>query len=282
MAGTQRQVGMEIHFNCTQCGKCCRDSKLPLTVVEAINWLQRGHQVQLICEASPWPESLTEDDPRAAHFKRRSFAVMSGSVPTRVVVTLVANLAGACPNLLADMRCGIYEDRPLVCRIYPAEINPFIGLKPDEKACPPEAWTKDQPVLQRDGRVMSAKIRQDIHSSRNNDALDADVKRRLCVALNIIDAAVVHEAVLIYSPAAETLLPALAFAMATDAGPDAGPKTLSQWRFVSDRRETIEDLATSGGIALRLGDAAPASYQYLNFKRQALFGPYSAAKSNLS
>ena len=137
---------MDIHFSCTQCGKCCRDTKIPLTVAEAINWLKRGDEVQLLCEASPWLGAL-DSDPRAAHFKRRSFAVMSGSMPTRVVVMLVANVVGACPNLLADRRCGIYEDRPLVCRIYVRQksMYPFIALKRENKACPPEAWTKGSP-----------------------------------------------------------------------------------------------------------------------------------------
>ena len=48
---------------------------------------------------------------------------MSGSLPTRVVVILTGAYEGPCPNLQPDMRCGIYEQRPLVCRIYPAEIK---------------------------------------------------------------------------------------------------------------------------------------------------------------
>jgi len=48
----------------------------------------------------------------------------------------------------------------------------------------------------------------------------------------------------------------------------------AQWRFVSNLPETIENLTASGGIALPLRDAGAASYQHLNFKRDALFGPY--------
>jgi Fe-S-cluster containining protein len=257
---------MEMHFNCTRCGKCCRDTKIPLTVAEAINWLKRGDEVQLLCEASPWPEAL-DGEPRAAHFKRRSFAVMSGSMPTRVVVMLVANVVGACPNLLADQRCGIYEDRPLVCRIYPAEINPFVTLKPENKACPPEAWSRDQPVLQIGGVLMDDVIRQDIDMSRAADVLDADLKSRLCLALNVVDTALVHEAVLVYSPTAETLLSALSIALSTS--PCQEPAT--QWRFVSDQPETIANLAKSGGIALHLRDAEAASFQHVGFRREAIF-----------
>jgi len=206
---------MDIHFGCTQCGKCCRDTKVPLTVAEAIKWLNRGDEVQLLCEASPWPEAL-DREPRAAHFKRRSFAAMSGSMPTRVIVMLVANVVGACPNLLSNMRCGIYEDRPLVCRIYPAEINPFVEFKRENKACPPEAWVKNLPLLQR-GRVLTDNvISRDIEMSRAADVLDAGVKSRLCLALNLAHTALVHDAFLVYSPTAQTLLSALSCAIATD------------------------------------------------------------------
>src|SRR6202021_106315 len=257
MPNNQRMENL-IHFGCTQCGKCCRDTKVPLTVAEAIKWLNRGDEVQLLCEASPWPEAL-DGEPRAAHFKGGPFARMSGSMPPRVVVMLVANVVGACPNLLADQRCGIYEDRPLVCRIYPAEINPFVALKPDNKACPPEAWSRDQPVLQIGGVLMDDVIRQDIDMSRAADVLDADLKSRLCLALNVVDTALVHEAVLVYSPTAETLLSALSVALSTN--PCQAPAV--QWRFVSDQPGTIANLAKSGGIALHLRDAEAASFQHV-------------------
>jgi Fe-S-cluster containining protein len=208
-----------------------------------------------------------DSEPRAAHFKRRSFAVMSGSMPTRVVVMLVANVVGACPNLLANNRCGIYENRPLVCRIYPAEINPFIALKPGNKACPPEAWTKHQPVLQREEALVDDLIRQDIEMSRAADALDTELKRRLCLALNVEHTALVHEAVLVYSPSTETLLSALAFAIAADSVQEPA----DQWRFVSNQPESVSNLTKGGGIAFHLRDVAGTSFQHLGFKREAIF-----------
>ena len=244
--------------------------KLPLTVVEAVKWLYRGHAVQLVCAASPWPAAVADDDPKAAHFKRRSFAATSGSMPARVMVMLVANIVGPCPNLLTDLRCGIYEDRPLVCRIYPAEINPFIPLEPMKKACPPEAWEANLPVLQRYGAIMHDATLQDIQRSRDADTFDADVKRRLCVALNVFDAAPVHEAVLVYSPSAAMLLSALAFAIATESGSQAP----AHWRFVSNRSGTVESLAAHGGVAVHLGGEMTTPYQYVSRERRALFGPY--------
>jgi Fe-S-cluster containining protein len=262
---------MELHFGCTQCGKCCRDTKVPLSVAEAVEWLNRGDEVQLLCEASPWPEAL-DGDSRAAHFKRRSFAVMSGSMPTRVVVMLVANVVGACPNLLSDMRCGIYEDRPLVCRIYPAEINPFVALKRENKECPPEAWTEDLPLLQRGGVLTDNVISRDIEKSRAADIFDAELKGRLCRALNVAHAALVHEAVLVYSPNTQTLLSALSSTIATDSS----QAPAAHWRFVSDQQQTVATLAKSGADALHLSGAAAASFQYLGSRREAIFGPGAA------
>src|ERR1700735_3138369 len=225
MPNNQRMENL-IHFGCTQCGKCCRDTKVPLTVAEAIKWLNRGDEVQLLCEASPWPEAL-DGEPRAAHFKGRSFAVM----------------------------------------------NPLVALEPANKACPPEAWAKDQPLLQR-GRVLTDNtISRDIEMSRAADVLDAGVKSRLCLALNVAHTAMVHEAVLVYSPTPQTLLSALSVATAMDVSQEPA----AQWRFVSDQPETLDTLAQSGGIALHLRDAEAASFQYLGFKRQAIFGIHAGA-----
>ena len=258
------------HFGCTRCGKCCRDMKIPLSVAEALKWLNRGHQVQLICEASPWPENSNDEDPQAEHFKRRSFAAMSGSMPIRVVAMLVANITGPCPNLAADMLCGIYDDRPLVCRIYPAEVNPLLALNPEKKLCPPEAWTTDKPPFQRNGNLISGELVRNIETLRQADALDAKIKRRLCTALNVADAGLVHEAVLVYSPASDDLLAALS--LATD-GNDV-QSVPPQWRFVSERTETIEDFAANGGLAMRPRDAAGAAHQHFSLKREALFRSY--------
>jgi len=251
--------------------------KIPLSVAEAVKWLNRGHQVQLICEASPWPKDSNDEDPRAEHFKRRSFAVMSGSMHARVVAVLVANIAGACPNLSADMLCGIYDDRPLVCRIYPAEVNPLLALNPEKKLCPPEAWTTDKPPFQCNGNVISAGLVRDIETLRQADALDANLKSRLCVALNVADTGLVHEAVLVYSPAPDELLAALTLAR---DGNDVESMP-AQWRFVSDRTETIEDLAANGGIAMRPRDAVGAAFQHFNFKREALFCSYPGRPDSL-
>jgi Fe-S-cluster containining protein len=253
---------MDLHFKCTQCGKCCQNLKLPLTVSEAMDWLTSGHAVQIICEAMPWLEEPPADDRKAAHRRRRSFATMSGSMPTRAMVILAANLAGRCPNLQADMRCGIYERRPLVCRIYPAEINPILQLDPANKACPPEAWTVDQPLIQRDGRVTDDRVREEIHQSRDTDARDVEVKRRLCAALKLNAASLVDEGFVVYSPDGAALLTELARAV---GDPDSGTIE-TQWRFISNRAETIASLEMHGAIGSHVHERDNGPFEYLGFR----------------
>lgn len=259
---------MSLNFECTQCGKCCRDLKLPLTVPETLAWLRDGHDVQLLCDAAPAALESDPADLQAAHRHRRSFPAMSGSVPTQVVAILAANLAGACPNLQADHRCGIYERRPLVCRIYPAEINPFVRLEPANKLCPPEAWAAERPLLQLAGRVVDPVVRQDIQSSRDADAAATDIKRRLCAALHMDCAAVVDEGFVVYSPERLRLLAALERAIdGDDPEPDAC------WRFVSNRPGSIEALTQRGALGSVVGAGVNASFQYIGFLPEPVAAP---------
>lgn len=253
---------MDIHFDCTLCGHCCRNIKVPLTALEAVDWLKDGNPVQILCEATPWPADISADDQKAAHLKRRSFAAISGSMPTRVVAILVAHIVGDCPNLLADMRCAIYERRPLVCQIYPAEINPFIELEPPKKACPTEAWAAPHPLLMRDGVLMDDAVRAAIQRSRDTDALETDLKRRLCTELSIGDAALAQEGFVVYSPTVDTLLSALSRARESSGA----ATTLTPWRFVTNRSETVRDLALQGAVAVHSRSSDDTPYRYFGFK----------------
>jgi Fe-S-cluster containining protein len=252
---------MDVHFDCTRCGKCCNGLKLPLTVSEAIAWLTDGHPVQLICEAMPWLEEPAADDHKAAHRRRRSFASMSGSMPSRVVVILAAHFAGNCPNLRTDMRCGIYERRPLVCRIYPAEINPYIQLDPAKKACLPEAWGVQHPLLLRDGRVLDDRVHENIQQSRDTDRRNVQIKRRLCAALNLNSAALADEGFVVYSPDRAILLTELGRA----AGEPDGGTTDAEWRFISNRTATRDALARQGALVSLVADGNTDAFQYLGF-----------------
>jgi hypothetical protein len=224
------------------------------------------HEIQLLCEASPWSAEL-DDDPKAAHFRRRSFPVMSGSMPTRVVLVFLANIVGPCPNLLPDLRCGIYANRPLVCRIYPAEINPFIPFKPASKLCPPEAWASSGPLFRSGEELTDPVLKQDIERSRNADAEEVDLKHRLCVALNIVHAALVHEAVLVYSPTFRDIVSALTIAIAGKIDETPSP----EWRFVTDIPETLTDLARRGGNVILKGDLGAATFEHFKLGRPPIF-----------
>jgi Fe-S-cluster containining protein len=251
---------LNIHFNCTQCAKCCNHTKIPVTVTEAIDWLKEGHQVQVICEASP---SLPQDDLKADYLVRRSFAARSGSIPMRISVTLVANIAGSCPNLLADLRCGIYERRPLVCRIYPAEINPFTQLDPAIKACPPEAWGSEHPVYLRDNRIASQALQDDIQRWRNANEGEVPAKHKLCAALNLTMAAINQEGFFIHSPRNADLLEALA-SLRDELDVAASP---IQWLLVSDRDETLQQLAEAGAAVAHPRAVKAGPYEYIGLMR---------------
>lgn len=253
---------MDIHFSCTVCGKCCHNLKLPLTITEATRWLTDGNELQIICEAVPWKTAPPDDDLKAAHRRRRSFPTMSGSLPTRVTVILAATFAGACPYLQSDMKCGMYPDRPLVCRIYPAEINPFIELRPANKACPPEAWTTDRPLLQRDGRLMDASIRELIHESRETDVDEIHSKQQLCDTLGIDSTAMAGEGFVVYSPDRRDMLAEL---IRVAKHPESH-SSAAVWRFISNQTKTVAALNSLGAMSLLVNSADALPFEYLGFK----------------
>jgi Fe-S-cluster containining protein len=252
---------MDINFECTMCGKCCHDLKLPLSVDEALAWLARGGDVQFLCEAIPWPEEPAADNLPAQLKRRRSFPASSGDMPVRVVVVLAASFEGACPHLLADMSCGAYEQRPMVCRIYPAEINRFIELKPEQKKCPPEAWSADKPLLMKAQQVVDEETFALIAKSRAVEVGDVGTKARACANLEIDAAALANEGLVIYSPPAASVLAALE--RAREQG-DTSDDTL-QWKVVSNRRETVDTLTSIGATGVHYAKADAPAFDYLGF-----------------
>jgi Fe-S-cluster containining protein len=264
-------MNANIDFDCTMCGKCCHDLRLPLTVTEALGWLARGGDVQLLCEAVPWLEEPAADNLQAAHKRRRSFAAVSGSLSARVVVILTGAFAGPCPNLQADMRCGIYDERPLVCRIYPAEINPFVELTPANKACPQEAWTPGLPSLMRAGKLVDASMVRLIEQSRAADARDLLIKQRLCALLGVDAAALSNEGFVVYSPGGADLAEAIQEACRQQdsqneaAGVEEGSEPMPEWRFVSNRQATVDTLVSVGALGACVNVDGATPFEYLGF-----------------
>jgi Fe-S-cluster containining protein len=273
--GPSTEPGRSLNFECApQCGGCCHDLRLPLTVAEATAWIERGGTVELLCEAIPWESEPAPDQLVAAHKRRRSFPATSGALPIRVIVVLAARFERGCPNLLSDMRCGIYDERPLVCRIYPAEINPFIALEPTHKMCPPQAWSVPTPFM-RGGQIIDAQVAEDIAKSRAGDQHDAPLKARICEMLGIDIAAFSTLGFAVHHPERAALLDALrrvtleanapAFAHTSAAirsteatiASEARSSNASvpQWRFSSDRADYVEALVSIGALVAADGDA---------------------------
>jgi Fe-S-cluster containining protein len=253
----------DLNFSCVSCGKCCHDLRLPLTWLEAIDWLSRNGTVELLCEALPWPEEPESSNLQAQHKRRRSFATMSGDLPIRVIVVLTAVYTGACPNLDAQFRCRIYETRPQVCRIYPAEINPFIALSPANKLCPPEAWASPTPLL-RDDAIVDEETRSHIAQSRRDDEHEALSKQVLCALLGIGSAGLSSEGFAIHAPPAEQLLEALRAGLQ-----DADQENLPSWTFVSNQASTINALTSAGANAHFTSSTSSGPSRYIGFRADA-------------
>ena len=242
-----------------------------MSAYEAVDWLNDGNEVQIICEALPWAQDRSADDPEAARFKQRSFAALSDLLPIRVLVMLVANIPGDCPNLLPDFRCGVYERRPLVCQIYPAEVNPFLQLDKTLKGCPEDAWGSHQPLLMRGGKLVNADIQLKIDQWRATEELEIIVKRQTCSALQISDASVAQEGFLVFTPPRDALLRTLDAALRGWYAVNDKLSAETPWRFVTDRSETAQSLTRSGAVVLSPSSSTAAmACEYIGFKRQSM------------
>lgn len=227
--------GDESTFACTKCGRCCHGHNLPLTWDEAVCWLEDGGKVEVYCEADVWPIDPV-DHLRAAHRRRRSFPALCGQLEVRVTAILVAAITGPCRNLAENLTCRIYDRRPLVCRIYPAEISPSIQLQPSQKACPPEAWDSREPLVTSDLQTL-------IERSRQTDQDDAPQKSLLCRQLRMNVAAITGEGFVTYSPESDLLLQALRNIRSANLKPPATPYP---WRLLSPKTESVNQLFSNG------------------------------------
>lgn len=173
----------DIRFDCTGCGKCCTGHHVPLTLDETRQWTASAGQVIVLVEAflASGPGLPAE---QREHALRRSWPVPCGSTEVHVAITFAAFNPGRCQHLDDDNRCGIYEARPLVCRIYPMEINPHIPLRPEAKDCPSEAW-QSGPLLIHGEQLVDRRLAELIERSRQADRDDIRGKVAICQALGI-------------------------------------------------------------------------------------------------
>ena len=131
----------DLSFHCTACGKCCKSTLLDLLPDEALEWAANGGELgfsaQLLYEVENSPVRMSD------WMISRSFAARSGKRNIRVLPHLYGMVSGTCHHLMENM-CQIYDRRPQVCQVYPAEVTEPIDtweIDPKEKSCPPEAWS---------------------------------------------------------------------------------------------------------------------------------------------
>nr|WP_232105815.1 YkgJ family cysteine cluster protein [Pseudomonas parafulva] len=201
------QVSDSLRFACTGCGKCCSGHHVPLTLVESQRWARDGGQVIVLIEA------FVVDGPgmppeQREHVLLRSHAVPSADGQIRVSVTFAAFNPGRCRYLADNDLCAIYDQRPLVCRIYPVEINPHIPLRPEGKDCPPEAWQQG-PDLIHGTQLVDAQLQALVQASRQADREDIAAKVAVCHALGMTTSALKGNGFTAYLPDMQAFVTAL-------------------------------------------------------------------------
>ena len=191
------------------------------------------------------------------HAERRSVVVQSGACEAYVAITFAAYNVGPCRNLDEDNLCRIYERRPLVCRIYPMEINPHIPLNPAIKDCPPESWEKG-PDLIIGGELVDQELARLIQHSRQADRDDIRSKEAICASLGIRTTALKGDGFTAYLPdmnAFATVVDQVAQQPLTGSG--------SAWQFhVSGDDIAGQVLAAGAHVATE----APLNYAFISLR----------------
>jgi Fe-S-cluster containining protein len=234
---------MNTTFSCVGCGKCCNDHHVPLTLEEARMWANDGGQVIVLVEGF-LGNGLGLPLQQREHAERRSAVVRSGESDAYVAITFAAYNAGRCRNLDEDNLCRIYDRRPLVCRIYPMEINPHIPLNTAVKECPPESWEKG-PDLIVGGKLVDQELAGLIHRSRQADRDEIQTKDAICALLGIRTTALKGDGFTAYLP------DMTAFATTLDEVIGQSlPEWGSEWLFhLSGEDVAGQVLAAGAGVA---------------------------------
>jgi Fe-S-cluster containining protein len=189
---------MNTTFSCVGCGKCCNDHHVSLTLPEARMWAADGGQVIVLVEGF-LSNGLGLPPQQREHAERRSALIRSADAEAFVAITFAAYNVGPCRNLDEDNLCRIYERRPLVCRIYPMEINPHIPLNIALKECPTESWEKG-PDLIVGGELVDRELSDLIQRSRQADRDDILMKDAICALLGIRTTALKGDGFTAYLP----------------------------------------------------------------------------------
>lgn len=214
--------------------------RVPLSFGEAVSWVKRGHAVEMLVEGHFFSAADKQNNPEIAYRMERSFCASAGREPFYVRPMLVGAFHGRCPNLMEDKLCAIYDDRPLACRAYPAEINPFIEFNTANKKCPPESWQNGkahdvgEPFIASNGDYQ-LEVRGMIEAARAMAIADVPRLNHLCGQLLIQTSAIAGEGFAAHSIAPDEFL-----AAATAAHAEAGHVS---YHILSNQHHTVEVLS---------------------------------------
>ncbi|MCY1429949.1 hypothetical protein D9M71_458840 [compost metagenome] len=191
------------------------------------------------------------------HAEPRSALVRSGASEAYVAITFAAYSTGACRHLDQDNLCRIYERRPLVCRIYPMEINPHIPLDIAAKECPPQSW-ETGPQLIVGGQLVDPELAQLIQRSRQADRDDIQTKDAICALLGIRTTALKGDGFTAYLPDMTE------FATIIDelAGQTL-PVWESEWQFHVSGDDVAGPLLAAGA---QVATESPAHYAFISLR----------------
>lgn len=110
-----------LKFQCTGCGNCCRDLRVPLTSTDLRRLVEHSGEAASRIVAWLGPEAVDmTGEPGSFVLLERGRALM-----------VLAHQDAACRFLGADQRCGVYEGRPASCRLFPfaPSFGPRGGLR---------------------------------------------------------------------------------------------------------------------------------------------------------
>ena len=247
---------MNTTFSCVGCGKCCNDHHVPLTLAEARMWAADGGQVIVLVEAF-LANGLGLPMQQREHAERRSVVVRSDACEAHVAITFAAYNVGPCRNLDEDNLCRIYERRPLVCRIYPMEINPHIPLNTSIKECPPESWEQG-PDLIVGGELVDQELAGLIQRSRQADRDDIRTKDAICALLGIRTTALKGDGFTAYLPdmsAFATVIDQVAQQPSTGSGSD--------WQFHVSGDDIAGQVLAAGA---QVTTETPVNYAFISLR----------------
>ncbi|MCU1764545.1 MULTISPECIES: YkgJ family cysteine cluster protein [Pseudomonas] len=247
---------MNTQFSCVGCGKCCNDHHVPLTLLEARDWAADGGQVIILVEAF-LGNGLGLPMQQREHAERRSCRVRSGATEAYVAITFAAYNVGPCRNLDEDQLCRIYQRRPLVCRIYPMEINPHIPLNPQAKECPPESWEQG-PQLILGNELVDQELAELIRRSRQADRDDIHTKEAICALLGIRTTALKGDGFTAYLPDMGALANAIDQVQAAPPGTPGQP-----WRFHLSGDDIAGQVQAAGAQVV---SETPLDYAFISLR----------------